>query len=647
MLKNKYALYRITFTGFIIFVFTLFFLYIFCCKNKNLNKTQSPEEASQSNMVEHTTNRTILLPPDNGQIYIGAFPDFGGSEDKVSKDKIIEFEKIIGKPIGWAYFSLNWYNIHKFKLNTLKIFETTNTTPFIRLLPRSKPEEYKLEKKYSLDAIISGKLDNDLKYLAQVFKAYAKPILFDFAVEPNGNWFNWSGAYNGADTKDKYGDPTLPDGPEKWKDAYVHIIELFKREGVNNLTYFFHINAESIPKAEWNSPKYYYPGDKYIDWIGISAYGPLTPKDDWQTLESILSKTASQIREIPSSKPIALLEFGVTNFHLKGNKSTWLKNAFTTILQNKYIQLKAIAYWHENWEEQDGLFATLRLDSSQQVFETAQQLFANPKFTYKLNFLQPKQKIKIPSQTLKITKFNWTSYLKYKLSKAKNWYWQLTGKLDIYKNADIYDIDPYEYGKQTIYNLLAQNKFVICYIDVGTAEKWRKDFKNFPKDVIGKQMEDWEDEYWLNIRKYPKFAKIIINRLKYAKSLGCQAIEGDNVDGYDNDTGFNLNRQDSINYIKWLAQQTHNLGMLYGLKNSPDIVKNVVAYVDFAVVEECQKYNECSAYVPLTQQHKQVLAVEYDVPKTNRTKVSTKFKQLGFLGGFACYDLNGCFDWVK
>ena len=28
-----------------------------------------------------------------------------------------------------------------------------------------------------------------------------------------------------------------------------------------------------MPNIEWNEPKYYYPADDYIDWIGISIFG--------------------------------------------------------------------------------------------------------------------------------------------------------------------------------------------------------------------------------------------------------------------------------------------------------------------------------------------------------------------------------------
>ena len=35
--------------------------------------------------------------------------------------------------------------------------------------------------------------------------------------------------------------PNFPDGPERFRDAYRHIIDLFRKEGVKNITWCFHV----------------------------------------------------------------------------------------------------------------------------------------------------------------------------------------------------------------------------------------------------------------------------------------------------------------------------------------------------------------------------------------------------------------------
>jgi hypothetical protein len=244
------------------------------------------------------------------------------------------------------------------------------------------------EKNFSLQKIIDGDFDDALKKYAKEVKKDGKAILFDFNVEANGDWFLWSGKYNGGGKTDVYGNKNYPDGPERWRDAYRHIIDIFRAEGVNNATWFFHVDIHSVPDKWWNKAKYYYPGDDYIDWIGVSVYGPQNDGEEyWELLSDMLEENYKDILEISSKKPFALMEFGVTDGSDFGDKSEWLEDAFETILQKKYIPFSAISYWHEDWEEEDGSEAHIRIDSSRKALRTFQRLVGNEKFTSKARFL--------------------------------------------------------------------------------------------------------------------------------------------------------------------------------------------------------------------------------------------------------------------
>jgi len=47
-------------------------------------------------------NSIKILPPSKNEIYFAAFPDFGGEEDNISKEKIEAFEALSEKKIAWA-----------------------------------------------------------------------------------------------------------------------------------------------------------------------------------------------------------------------------------------------------------------------------------------------------------------------------------------------------------------------------------------------------------------------------------------------------------------------------------------------------------------------------------------------------------------
>lgn len=336
-----------------------------------------------------STTRIVLKTPAEHAIYFGAFPDFGGPEDQVTQQRLQEFLSLCDRKIAWAYFSQNWFNGITFPAEAVRIISQEHITPFIRLMPRSNEDQFHPEPHFNLTAIINGDFDDDLRNWAGAARDENIPLLIDFAVEMNGNWFPWSGVFTGGGTTTAYGDPTYPDGPEKYRDAYRHIISLFREEGANQITWFFHADIYSNPDEEWNQPKYYYPGDNYIDWIGISLYGPQNPAENyWDTFSEILRERHASIQAISSAKPIALLEFGVTDHHPLGSKPAWLTDAFATIQHNPYLFFNAISYWHENWEEEDNLWATIRIDSSQETLDTFRQLSADSRFLGNTSFFK-------------------------------------------------------------------------------------------------------------------------------------------------------------------------------------------------------------------------------------------------------------------
>ncbi len=258
----------------------------------------------------HIISKKLQEPP-HGSIYHAANPDFGGSEDKVISQSIKNFETLAKKKIVWAYFSNNWYDAIKFPLSEVNTIHKSGKIPFIRLMPRSDFKENGPDPLYTLQKIIDGEFDKALSEWAIDAKNAGIPLLIEFGTEVNGDWFPWNGSYNGGGTTDLYGDRKKADGPECFRDAYRHIITIFRHNKVDNITWFFHVNALSYPEDSWNEIEQYYPGDTYIDWLGISVYGPQTKEDTYDSFTDIMDKVYPQLTQI-SKKPIAILEWGIT-----------------------------------------------------------------------------------------------------------------------------------------------------------------------------------------------------------------------------------------------------------------------------------------------------------------------------------------------
>lgn len=194
-----------------------------------------------------------------------------------------------------------------------------------------------------------------------------------------------------------------------------------------------------------------------------------------------------------------------------------------------------------------------------------------------------------------------------------SWQWQLSGRLDTSVPADVYDIDLETNSAATIAQLHDQGRRVICYFSAGSFEPGRSDAGQFPAAVKGKKMAGW-NELWLDIRKIDALAPVMLARLDMAVAKGCDAVEPDNVDGYQNDTGFPLKAADQLAYNRWLAGAAHERGLAIGLKNDLDQVTDLVDHFDFAVNEECFAYGECRLLLPFVRAGKAVFGAEYEIP---------------------------------
>ncbi len=366
----------------------LFISLIFtACGSTAKDESKAKDEVKCLVSPEHKTQK--LVPPENDGIYFGAYADFGDSEHDVSKKKIEDFEKIATKKIAWAYISNNWGEGIIYPKDDVHTICQSGSTPFIRLLPRSDNSQLggAADSTFTMQKIIDGAFDKELRQWALDAKADNIPLLLDFAPEMTGFWFQWNGKYSGAGTLDGYGDPNYPDGPERFRDAYRHIIDIFKEVDVKHVTWFFHPDIQRWPDEEWNSAKYYYPGDDYIDWIGLSIYGVQTEEWGWVDFSSTVKKWYQiHIKDIIGTKPVAVLEMGVTEGRPDGTKKGWLEDAFITILSNPYIEFKALTYWHENWINANGVESKIRIDSSTESLETFQTNISNPRFVSKTIF---------------------------------------------------------------------------------------------------------------------------------------------------------------------------------------------------------------------------------------------------------------------
>jgi hypothetical protein len=216
-----------------------------------------------------------------------------------------------------------------------------------------------------------------------------------------------------------------------------------------------------------------------------------------------------------------------------------------------------------------------------------------------------------------------------------SWQWQLTGTIDTSVNVAMYDIDLFDSPQATIDLLHSAGRKVICYFSAGTRENWRPDANQFPAGSYGNAVSGWPGENWLDVRNSAVRA-VMLSRMDLAVSKHCDGLEPDNVDGYSNNSGFPLSGADQINYNTFLATSAHARTLSVGLKNDVDQVAALVSAFDWALNEECFKFDECGSEAPFISANKAVFQVEYGsaslatsvCPKANLSNFDTLIKNL-------------------
>jgi hypothetical protein len=190
------------------------------------------------------------------------------------------------------------------------------------------------------------------------------------------------------------------------------------------------------------------------------------------------------------------------------------------------------------------------------------------------------------------------------------WYWQLQGTVDNGEPVAAYDIDAFENSAAEVATLHAQGKRAICYVDVGTAERFRPDCSSFPPSVLGRS-NGWPGERWLDIRRLAVIEPIMTARFRMCQEKGFDAVEPDNIEGYANRSGFPLTGQEQITFNEWVAQEVHSLGMAVLQKNDGEQTGVLEPYFDGALTEQCNEYRECAGFQVYLQAGKPVLNAEY------------------------------------
>jgi hypothetical protein len=190
-------------------------------------------------------------------------------------------------------------------------------------------------------AITGGSSDKLIAAAARQLAKHEKPTLLRWGWEMNGNWFDWDGTHNGRKTAG-------------YAKSWQRMRRIFHDEGADNVAWVWSPNWNSGPNVSWNQYEHYYPGDAYVDWVGVSAY-PFNK----QTPQTLFQRICT---EYGARKPIMLAE--TASVDNGGNtKRDWI-NAFAAYLKAQPAIGSVV--WFDT-DTQPGTSENFRIDSNSSV----------------------------------------------------------------------------------------------------------------------------------------------------------------------------------------------------------------------------------------------------------------------------------------
>ena len=88
-------------------------------------------------------------------------------------------------------------------------------------------------------------------------------------------------------------------------------------------------NNTDQPGDAWNNIAAYYPGDQYVDWVGMDGYNwGTTANTSWQSFDAVFSDIYRQLTAL-TAKPLMIGEFACAE--QGGDKAAWISDALLKI----------------------------------------------------------------------------------------------------------------------------------------------------------------------------------------------------------------------------------------------------------------------------------------------------------------------------
>jgi mannan endo-1,4-beta-mannosidase len=176
---------------------------------------------------------------------------------------------LVGYFSGWA---------EPFQASYARTLHAHKVIPFVQIDPTLA----------SVAGIAAGDYDSYLRAYADSVRDFGHAVVIGFGHEMNAPWYSWG-----------YGHTP----PATFVAAWRHMVDLFRRQGADNVTWLWTINADQRGTGAIGQ---WWPGANYVTWVGIDGFY-YRPSD---TFSRVFGATIRQVHAL-TDRPVLLSETAV------------------------------------------------------------------------------------------------------------------------------------------------------------------------------------------------------------------------------------------------------------------------------------------------------------------------------------------------
>jgi hypothetical protein len=224
------------------------------------------------------------------------------------------------------------------------------------------------QKAFAPHKIIAGKFDAYIRATADRMKTLSCPIAVRFDQEPNGYWYPW------GETTDGMPGATPAIRAARYVKMWRHVVDIFRNQGATNVIWVWSPNFQSLAHTGYPNLSASYPGNDYVDWVGIDGYYYNNPT---QTFKGLFGPTITQLKPFAGTKPWLIAETGVGTNSDPSIKPAQITNLLNAVASRK--RFNGMTYFDEDKANDR---SDWKFDSDQSSLDAFKSGISNPVFAH-------------------------------------------------------------------------------------------------------------------------------------------------------------------------------------------------------------------------------------------------------------------------